>query len=182
METSWHSLAAEDVIRLLETNIAQGLTQQEAEQRRKTYGNNTLGEEKPVSSLFLFLSQFKNPLILILLFAGSVTLLLEKYTDSIVIVGALLLNAFIGYLQEQKATRALAELKKAVQYNALAIRNGVEQELTQEQLVPGDIILLQEGSRVPADARILESWELKINEAVLTGEWLSSSKLGITQR
>src|SRR3989344_2721757 len=176
MATSWHSLGVEEVIQRLETNIAQGLSPKEAEQRRKTYGPNTLAEEKPVSSLFLFLSQFKNPLVLVLLFAGSVTLLLAKYTDSVVILGAMFVNAFIGYVQEQKATRALSELKKAVKYNALIIRDGTEQELAQEHLVPGDIILLQEGSRVPADARILETWELKINEAVLTGEWLASSK------
>ena len=96
--------------------------------------------------------------------------------DRVVIVGAMLVNAFIGYVQEQKATKALSELKKAVKYNALVIRDGTEQELAQEHLVPGDIILLEEGSRVPADARILETWELKINEAVLTGEWLASSK------
>ena len=176
MATSWHSLGVEEVIQRLETNIAQGLSPKEAEQRRKTYGPNTLAEEKPVSSLFLFLSQFKNPLVLVLLFAGSVTLLLAKYTDSVVILGAMFVNAFIGYIQEQKATKALSELKKAVKYNALVIRDGTEQELAQEHLVPGDIILLEEGSRVPADARILETWELKINEAVLTGEWLASSK------
>jgi len=163
-------------VQLLETNIAQGLTQKEAEQRREKYGPNTLGEEKPASSLFLFLSQFKNPLVLVLLFAGSVTLLLSKYTDSIVILGAMFVNVFIGYLQEQKATKALSELKKAVKYDALVIRDGAEQVAAQEHLVPGDIILLQEGSKVPADARIIESWELKINEAVLTGEWLASSK------
>ena len=175
-KTSWHSLGVEEVIRLMETDITQGLTHKEAEQRRKVYGPNTLGEEKPTSALFLFLSQFKNPLVLVLLVAGCVTLLLAKYTDSIVILGAMFVNAFIGYFQEQKATRALSELKKAVKYNALIIRDGTEQELAQEHLVPGDIILLQEGSRVPADARIIDSWDLKINEAVLTGEWLSSSK------
>ncbi|MDO8474478.1 MAG: HAD-IC family P-type ATPase [bacterium] len=176
MISSWHSLPVEKVIQLLETNIVQGLTQKEAEQRQKTYGPNTLGEEKSVSSLFLFLSQFTNPLVLVLLFAGSVTLLLAKYTDSVVILGAMLVNAFIGYLQEQKATKALSELKKVLKYKALVIRDGIEQEIPQEHLVPGDIILLQEGGRVPADARIIESWELKINEAVLTGEWLASSK------
>lgn len=174
--TSWHSLPAEYVIQLLESNAVQGLTGKEAEQRRKTYGLNALGQEKPTPSLFLFLSQFKNPLVLILLLAGSVTLLLAKYTDSIVILGAMLVNAFIGYLQEQKATKALSELKKVLKYKALVIRDGAEQEIPQEHLVPGDVILLQEGARVPADARVIESWGLKINEAVLTGEWLASSK------
>ncbi len=175
-QAGWHSLSVKEVIQLLKTDIIKGLTNREAEERQKTYGPNALGEEKTASSLFLFLSQFKNPLVLVLLFAGCVTLLLSKYTDSVVILGAMLVNAFIGYIQEQKATHALSELKKVVKYNALVIRNGAEQELAQEHLVPGDIILLQEGSRVPADARILESWNLKINEAVLTGEWLSSSK------
>ncbi|MBI2123965.1 MAG: HAD-IC family P-type ATPase [Candidatus Wildermuthbacteria bacterium] len=176
MAPSWHSLPVEEVIRLLETSITQGLTHKEAEQRKKIYGPNILGEEKPTSALFLFLSQFKNPLVLVLLVAGCVTLLLAKYTDSVVILGAMLINAFIGYIQEQKATKALSELKKIVKYGALVIRDEAEQELAQEHLVPGDIILLQEGSRVPADARIVESWELQINEAVLTGEWLASSK------
>ena len=176
MATSWHSLGAEDVVQLLNAHITQGLTGEEAEQRKKTYGPNVLGEEKPTPAFVLFLSQFKNPLVLILLFAGSITLLLEKYTDSIVILGAMLINACIGYLQEQKATKALSELKKVLQYKALVIRNGTEQEISQEYLVPGDIILLQEGGRVPADARVIESQDLKINEAVLTGEWLATLK------
>lgn len=175
-KTSWHSLPAGEVIQLLESNAAQGLTSKEAEQRRKTYGLNALGQEKPTPSLFLFLSQFKNPLVLILLLAGSVTLLLAKYTDSIVILGAMFVNAFIGYLQEQKATKALSELKKVLKYRALVVRDGTEQEIAQEHLVPGDVILLQEGVRVPADARVIESWGLKINEAILTGEWLATLK------
>ncbi|OHA67340.1 MAG: hypothetical protein A3C82_01690 [Candidatus Wildermuthbacteria bacterium RIFCSPHIGHO2_02_FULL_47_12] len=176
MTPSWHSLSIENVAQLLETNVAQGLTQQEAEQRRKVYGPNTLGEEKSTSAFFLFLSQFKNPLVLVLLSAGIITLLLEKYTDSVVILGAMLINACIGYLQEHKATKALSELKKVLKYKSLVLRNGTEKEIPQEHLVPGDIIFLQEGSKVPADSRVIESWDLKIQEAVLTGEWLASRK------
>lgn len=175
-KTSWHSLSAGDAVQLLKSNSVQGLTSKEAEQRQKTYGPNVLGEEKQTPALFVFLAQFKNPLVLVLLFAGVITLFLAKYTDSIVIMSAMLINACIGYAQEQRATKALSTLKKVLKYKALVIRDGIEQEIPQEHLVPGDIILLQEGSKVPADARIIESWDLKIQEAVLTGEWLASPK------
>jgi magnesium-transporting ATPase (P-type) len=179
METvAFHAVSWQETIKKLDTDPVKGLSEDEVKKRRNTYGRNVLPEEKLPSQVQVFARQFKNPLILILLFAGSVTVLLEKYTDSIVILGAMLINAFIGYIQEQKATKALSELKRVLTYKALAIREGTERELAQEDLVPGDIILLQEGARVPADSRIIESWGLTVNEAVLTGEWLPSQKQG----
>ncbi|MCH7828455.1 cation-transporting P-type ATPase [Patescibacteria group bacterium] len=174
--TAWHSITTKEALRILNSNAELGLKEKEVELRKSEYGLNTLPEDKPLSPLVLFLRQFKSPLIFILVIAGSVTFWLQEYTDSIVIFSAVLLNTAIGYFQENKASKALFELKKILQQKALVVREGTEREILQEDLVPGDLIVLTEGNKVPADCRILESFELRINEAVLTGEWLASEK------
>jgi magnesium-transporting ATPase (P-type) len=110
----WHAISWEEAVQKLQTDPVKGLSEDEVKKRRNTYGRNVLPEEKLPSQVQVFARQFKNPLILILLFAGSVTLFLAKYTDSIVILGAMLINALIGYTQEQKATKALSELRKVL--------------------------------------------------------------------
>ena len=172
----WHSIPAKEAVKILNSNTELELQQKEVEMRKNEYGQNSLPEDKPLSPLVLFLRQFKSPLVFVFVIAGWVTLWLQEYTDSTVIFGAVLLDTAIGYFQENKATKALSGLKNILKQKALVVREGNEREVLKEDLVPGDIILLTEGNKVPADCRILETFELRINEAVLTGEWLASAK------
>ena len=177
---TWHGISTKETIKILNSNAVFGLKEKEIEERTIVYGKNKLPEDKPIPWFILFLRQFKSPLVFILVIAVGVTLWLQEYTDSVVIFAAVLLNTAIGYFQENKASKALSQLKKILKQKALVIREGTEREMLQEDLVPGDIVVLTEGNKVPADARILEAFELKINEAVLTGEWLASTKREIT--
>lgn len=175
-QLNWHSLSWQQTGEKLQTNPRTGLSQQEVEKRRREFGPNRLPEEKPPSSVFIFLRQFRNPLILILLVAGFVTFFFREYTDSMVIFGTMLLTTVIGYSQEHKAKRALHSLKKVLKGKGIVVREGNKKEIPQEDIVPGDIMVLSPGSKAPADGRIVESWNLKINEAILTGEWMSCLK------
>ncbi|MBD3282131.1 MAG: HAD-IC family P-type ATPase [Candidatus Portnoybacteria bacterium] len=172
---NWHNLTASEVLKKTNTT-KKGLTQEEAQKRLRKFGLNALPEEKPLSKAKIFLEQFKSPLIYILVIAGFVTLALQDWTDSVVIFAAVFLNAFIGYFQENKTSQILSKLKKAVRDKAIVIRNGKEKEISQNHVIMGDIIVLKAGDKVPADARIIENYSLKINEAALTGEWLASEK------
>ena len=176
LQHNWHLLSFEGVASILETDVELGLTEDKIKERRKLFGRNLLPQEKTPSRFLVFFSQLKSPLILILIGAGVITLFLKDFTDSIVIWGAVLLNSLLGYFQEYRATKALAELKKALKISAIVLRNGSAKEIPQEDIVPGDILLLQAGDRVAADSRIVQAWNLKIQEAQLTGEWLASEK------
>ena len=175
MEKIWHSFSIKKVFGELDSGI-KGLSEQEAEKRFKKYGYNKLPEKKSFSKIKIFLEQLKSPLIYILFLAGIITLILGEYSDSIIIFVAVFLNTIIGYLQEEKANNALDKLKKILQSSAIVFRNGQEKNISQKEIVPGDIILLRAGDKIPADARIVESHDLKINESSLTGEWLASDK------
>lgn len=174
--STWHALSIEEVVKKLKTDSQKGLSKEEVEERQKKFGKNKLPEEKPLSAFKIFLEQFKSPLIYILLIAGIITLFLKEYTDSIVIFAAVILNAVVGFVQENKASQALRELKRVLSINAIVFRNGKEEEVLADELVPGDVILLKPGEKVPADARLIEVHNLKINEAALTGEWLPATK------
>ncbi|MCH8986780.1 HAD-IC family P-type ATPase, partial [Patescibacteria group bacterium] len=171
-----HSLEWEKVIERFHSNAKAGLTGEQVKENLQRFGKNILPKESPPSNLRIFARQFKSPLIFILVIAGIVTFILDERTDSIVIFSAVLLNTIIGYIQENKATRSLDALKKILQKKAIVIREGIEREIGQEEVVPGDIIVLESGNSIPADARIIENWELHVQEAQLTGEWLASSK------
>ncbi len=175
MRRQWHSFSIEKTLIELGTQ-PDGLTDREAGLRLKRSGPNRLPREQGFSRIRLFLRQLKSPLVYILLFAGIVTLVLREYTDTIVIFGAVLLNTVVGYFQESKANQALTKLKKALKIKTVVFRQGQEKEISQEKLVPGDIIFLRAGYKVPADGRIIEAHNLKINESALTGEWLAASK------
>src|SRR3989344_9189881 len=129
LRASWHRLPWEEVAKIFETDSEQGLTDAQVKERHKTFGKNILPKEKFPSGFQVFLSQLKSPLVLILIGAGIITLFLQDYTDSIVIWGAVILNSFLGYFQEYKATRALAELKKALKVRAVVVRNGSCKEI-----------------------------------------------------
>ncbi len=148
----------------------EGLVSPEADQRLKDFGRNVLPEEKPYSKMRLFLSQFNSPLMYILLTAAAISFLLKHYSDTIFIVVVLLINTTVGFYQENKANKSLLALKKMVKIRVRVLRDSHEKEIDSEELVVGDVVFLKAGDKVPADGRILESKELKVNEASLTGE------------
>ncbi|MFH1015317.1 MAG: cation-transporting P-type ATPase, partial [Nitrospirota bacterium] len=154
-----------------------GLTDAEARQRLEEYGPNKLAEEEKISKLKILFHQFTSPLIYILLIAGVVTILLREYIDSGVIFAVVILNAIIGYIQEYKAEESVRALKKMVVPKARIIRDGKEKEINSEEVVPGDIVLLASGTKVPADIRLLHAIELKVDEAMLTGESVPAEKI-----
>jgi len=174
-EENWHTLVVADVFKKLSTT-ENGLTGQEAQDRLTQYGPNVLPKEKPFSSLKIFASQFKSPLIYFLILAGIVTLILSDYTDAIVIFLAVLLNSIVGFFQENKASKALEKLKEVLKIKATVIRDGSKKEVFQEYIVPGDAVIIKAGDKIPADVRIFEAKNLKVNEAILTGESIAVDK------
>lgn len=153
-----------------------GLTSQEAARRLSEYGPNKLPEKKPDGMFIIFLRQFASPLIYILLAATVVLLLLGEREDAVMIFAVVLINSVIGAIQEGKAQDTLLALKKFTQTKAVVIRDGKEVVVNDENLVPGDVVIFQEGEKVPADARIIISNTLLINEAAMTGESISVHK------
>ncbi|MEK7168312.1 MAG: HAD-IC family P-type ATPase, partial [Patescibacteria group bacterium] len=147
-----------------------GLTRKEAEKRLKECGLNELPEAKPDSLFIIFIRQFQSPLIYILLAAALVVFYLGEMIDGSIILAVLFFNAFVGTLQEGKAQNTLLALKKFVETKAVILRDGKEIIISDRQITPGDIIILQEGEKAPADARIIISNNLKIDQAALTGE------------
>lgn len=172
---AWHSLNVGAVLKQLRTT-KNGISNKEAGNRLHRFGLNKLPEEKPISKLKILFDQFKSPLIYILVIAGFVTLALQDWTDSVVIFAAVFLNTIVGYFQENKTSKILLTLRKVVHDKAVVIRGGEEKQISQEQIAIGDIIVLQPGGKIPADARLIENLSLKVNESVLTGEWLASDK------
>jgi Ca2+-transporting ATPase len=158
------------------TSTEEGLTEEEAARRLAEYGPNKLAEAEAISRLTILLHQFTSPLIYILLIAAVVTLALGEYIDTGVIMAVVLLNAIIGYFQEFKAEESVRALKNLLVAKARVLRDGHEKEIPGVDLVPGDIVLLASGTRVPADLRLLHSNELRIDEAMLTGESLPVEK------
>ncbi len=171
----WHSKDIESIFEELQTSI-EGLSHQEAADRLRKYGPNSLPMSKKRSPLLRFLHQFNDVLIYILLAAAAVTALLGHKIDTLVILGVVVLNAIIGYVQEGKAEAALEAIRKMLSANALVMRDGRHITVAAEELVPGDVVLLQSGDRVPADVRLFETKGLQIQEAALTGESLPVEK------
>ena len=165
----WHALSPEETYRALNA-APEGLTRQEAENRLKRYGPNILSPPARRGPIRRFLEQFNNVLIYVLLVAAGVTAILEHWLDSSVIIGVVLINAVIGFIQEGKAEKALEAIRDMLTHQALVKRDGKQYAIPADQLVPGDIVSLESGSKVPADLRLLQTKNLSIDEAVLTGE------------
>ena len=172
----WHTLDFKEVAKILRTNLQTGLPGSEAEKRQRAFGSNKLPAKKPISSFWLFLSQFKSPLVYILLIGAIATFFFREFTDCLVILGAVFVNTIVGFLQEKKAQNTLRALKKVVKHKAEVLRDSKLKIVDSEELVPGDIIILNPGERVPADGRLVEAHRLKINEMALTGEWMPANK------
>jgi len=171
----WHSLDIETVFEKLDTS-AEGLSDKEAHKRLKKFGPNRLPEPKKRSAFIRFLLQFNDILIYVLIAAAIVTALLGHWVDTGVILGVVILNALIGFIQEGKAEDALEAIKKMLSPTAMVLRNGKQLTIPAEELVPGDVVLLQSGDRVPADLRLFRVKGLQIQEAALTGESLPVEK------
>ena len=172
---SWHALSIADVLTELGSSPA-GLSSDEVITRRAHSGLNTLVTRKGPSSLFAFLQQFKSPLISLLAVAAIVSLALGQVRDAAIISIILFFNALIGFSQEQRAAKAMEALKSLTRSTCKVIRAGDEQEVTVDDVVPGDILSLAAGDIVSADARVIESANVKVNEAVLSGEAAASRK------
>jgi Ca2+-transporting ATPase len=172
----WHHLPAEEVVNLLDSDIRQGLDIFEVRHRQERFGPNLLTPAKGKSPLMRFLQQFNNPLVIILLVASLITAMLKDPKDALVIFGVVLINAFIGYIQESRAEQAIAALAKTMTSEAVVIRSGKAERLPAAELVPGDIVQLQAGGRVPADVRLVGTRNLQVTEAALTGESIPVEK------
>ncbi len=171
----WHSLEIKEVLAKLNVS-ADGLDRGAAEKRLEKNGPNKLPEEKKLTQLQIFFNQFKSPLVYILLVAAIVTLFLDEFIDTGVILAAVLLNTIVGFFQEVKAEKTIESLGRMIEHKARVIRGGREIEVNLENIVLGDIILVEAGDKIPADARLLEVHNLQIVEAALTGESAPSNK------
>jgi cation-transporting P-type ATPase F len=167
---SWHHLSAEAVVRRWETDPVAGLTAAEATRRQQQYGANALSARRGHGPLARFLTQFHQPLIWILIVAAGVTAFLHEYIDATVIVAVVLVNAVVGFMQEGKALQAIEALGKTIVTEATVIRAGRKGRIDSSGIVPGDIVLLQSGDKVPADLRLFRCRDLQVAEATLTGE------------
>jgi cation-transporting ATPase F len=171
-----HGLSTHEVVLLLETDRHHGLTTKEAAGRLETYGPNALPEDSGAGLLVRVLRQFHHPLIYVLMVAGGVTAALGEYVDSAVIFAVVLVNATVGFVQEHKAEAALQSLRSMVRTQARVVRDGRAQAVPSEDLVPGDLVLLEAGDRTPADLRVLHCAELRVDESALTGESVPVAK------
>ena len=178
----WQTLKKEEVLRKLSTDEKQGLTEKEVQERQAKYGKNKLQEKKKESFIVKFIKQFNDFMIIILIIASIISAVVSKmqgendYVDSIIIIGIVVFNALMGVIQEAKAEKSIEALKQMTPQLAKTIRNGKTVEVNAEELVKGDIIILDAGNFVPADCRILESHNLKIEESSLTGETQGAEK------
>ncbi|GAA4294309.1 cation-translocating P-type ATPase [Anaerocolumna aminovalerica] len=172
----WFSKSKDDVTKELNVNPSTGLTTQEAKARLEKYGLNKLKGKPKKSLISLFFAQLKDMLIYVLLAAAVITIFIGEYVDSIIILLVVLINAVIGVVQEAKAEKAVEALQKMTTPKSLVRRDGEVKEINSEEVVPGDIVILDAGRFIPADLRLLESANLQIEESALTGESVPSNK------
>ncbi len=175
MTQEWHVRTVSQSLEALDSS-ASGLSEEDARRRLAVHGPNRLEAKKKKSPLVLFLRQFLSPLIYVLLGAAILSMALDHYMDAGVILAVLVLNAVIGFIQEQQAAKAMEALVRMTAPRAQVRRDATVMTIPVEQIVPGDIILLESGNRVPADARVIEEANLKVMEASLTGESTSVDK------
>ncbi|MFH1597501.1 MAG: HAD-IC family P-type ATPase [Patescibacteria group bacterium] len=174
-KTIWHSSTIEEVLGDVKS-AKTGLTISEVKKRLHHFGYNELPKEKGLTKLTILLEQFKSSLIYVLLSAVFITLLMSHFIDAGVIFASVVLNVIVGFFQENRAYNALEKLRQVVSYRAEVKREDHEMEIAVEEIVPGDILVLRPGEKVPADARLISAKDLQINEASLTGESYPESK------
>ena len=172
----WFNKSQDDIIKELDVDVSQGLSNEEVKLRQEKYGENKLKEGKKKTLLGLFFAQLNDALIYVLLGAAVITLFIQEYADSVIILAVVVLNAVIGVVQEAKAEKAIEALNKLTTPVSLVRRNGEIKEINSTQIVPGDVVILDAGRYVPADLRLLQSSNLQIEESSLTGESVPSNK------
>jgi P-type Ca2+ transporter type 2C len=172
----WHSVPLQNVASLLNTDPVSGLSTSEASRRLEQHGSNSLPDERQVTPLRILLDQFKTSMTLLLVAAAGVALIIGDLLEAAAIVVVLFLNAGLGFANEYRAERSLQALKALVVPRAEAIRDGKAIEIPAADLVPGDVIIVDAGDRVPADARLTETWSLSVDESLLTGESVAEVK------
>ncbi len=173
---AWHATAVDEVVRRLATDGVKGLEPADAAARLQKYGPNRLPEGKRRGPLMRLLSQFNNVLVYVLLGAGFTKLMLNLWVDAAIIFGVVILNAMLGFIQEGKAEKALESIRNMLSAEARTLRGGTARLIAAEQLVPGDIVLLESGDKIPADLRLAEVKNLRTEEAALTGESVPADK------
>jgi Ca2+-transporting ATPase len=175
-DTAWHTHSADETANGLHSDVARGLDSKEAAERLIRYGPNDLGATKQRSALTIVVHQFQSLIVGLLVAAGGVALALGEFIEATAILVVIVLNAIIGFVTEWKAARALEGLRKQAVSVARVLRDGQERQIPAEELVPGDVVLLGAGDRVPADGRVIEQARLQVDEAALTGESLPVTK------
>ncbi len=176
MTKLWHGLPAEEVAELLSVNLSTGLSPEDIRRRQEEFGPNRVTPRRGAPAWMKFLQQFNQPLVYILLAASGVTAFLGEWVDSSVIFGVVFTNAIIGLLQETKAENAIEALSRMVVTETTVRRDGQQQRIRSEELVPGDVVRLQAGDRIPADLRLFQVRGLQVDESPLTGESLPVHK------
>lgn len=172
----WYMKSQDDIINELQVDISNGLSDAEVALRQEKYGPNKLEGKKKKSLLALFFGQLQDALIYVLLAAAVVTVIVGEYTDAIIILAVVILNAVIGVVQENKAEKAIEALNKLTTPRSIVRRNGKDIEVNSTELVPGDIVLIDAGRYIPADLRLIQTSNLQIEESALTGESVPSEK------
>lgn len=173
---AWHALTGGDVLARQEVSSAVGLSGEQAAVRREVVGLNQLAEEPPAPAWKRLVAQFKDLVVWILIAAAVISGLLNEWVDTAAILAIVVVNGIIGYVQEARAERALASLQKLSAPLAKVLRGGQLVGVPAAELVPGDVIELEAGDNVPADARLLEAFSLRVQEAALTGESVPSQR------
>ncbi len=169
-KTRWHAMEANDVLKDLDVTAENGLDEEKVKERLDKYGKNELPKGKKRSWWKRLLMQFHNVLIYVLLASAVITGLMEHYIDMWVILAVVIINALIGYIQEGKAERALESIREMLSLDAEVIRNGEKKTIDAEELVPGDVVFLKSGNKIPADIRLINTKDLRVEESPLTGE------------
>src|SRR6516164_1132750 len=173
---TWHAISADEVVTRLATSGQKGLDAAEASARLRKHGPNRLPEGKRRGPFMRFLAQFNNILVYVLLGAGFTKLMLDLWVDAAIIFGVVVLNALLGFIQEGKAEKALDSIRNMLSAEARTVRGGETRMIPAEQLVPGDIVLLESGDKIPADLRLIDAKNLRTEEAALTGESVPADK------
>jgi magnesium-transporting ATPase (P-type) len=176
-QPSWYSMTATEVVQRLATDGKNGLNAAEGSRRLQKYGRNQLPEGKKSGPLARFLSQFNNILVYVLLGAGFTKLMLNLWIDAAIILGVVIINGLLGFIQEGKAEKALDSIRNMLSAEARTVRDGETRMIPADQLVPGDVVLLESGDKVPADLRLTEVKNLRTEEAALTGESVPTDKI-----
>src|SRR5262245_5966115 len=175
--TAWHAIAADEVVRTLDSDTAKGHDGAAPKRRRHPYVPKRLPEAAKQGPFMRFLLQFNNVLVYVLLGAGFIKAMMGLWLDASVILGVVILNALLGFVQEGRAEKALDSIRNMLSAEARTVRGGETRMIPAEELVPGDVVLLESGDRIPADLRLADVKNLRTEEAALTGESVPADKM-----